>query len=316
MKRVTCFGTGLIGVGWGVDFLKGGCEVTFYDIDQEKLDAARGGVKSILSFLSFKGLITEEQVQDCLSRAHYTADVAEAVAKAELIQENGPENLELKHEIIKAIEAHCPADAIIASSTSGLLISDIAAKATHPERIIGGHPYNPVYVMPLVEISKGEKTEQRYADMAKAFYTELGKEPVILNKESLGFICNRIQIAVLREAYDLVHRGVCSVEDVDKAVTFGVGLRWAILGPHLINQLGGGAEGFKGLYNRLSGTVNLWLEDMATWTKCPEDYPDIAVEGIAAEMANRAPGTGQNALELGAYLNNGILELLRFHGKI
>ena len=317
MKNVTCFGTGLIGTGWGVVFLRGGCKVSFYDIDEEKINAARKTLGEMLDFFCTKGLMSEEQKKQYLANSSFTTDAAEAVKNAEFIQESSPENLELKQKVIKIIEDSCPATTIIASSTSGLLISDIAANAIHPERIVGGHPYNPPYVMPLVEISKTPKTGEKYVEAAKAFYKELGKEAVILNKESKGFLCNRIQAAVCREAMDLVNRGVCSVEDIDKAVVYGVGLRWAIIGPHLVNHLGGGAGGFKQFWQHLSGAFSSWLKDMANWSDIPpEGYVDKVTPGITETMANRAPGTGQNTEELRTYLNNGIIEILKYHKKI
>jgi len=317
MKNVTCYGTGLIGTGWGVVFLRGGCKVTFYDIDDEKINASKKTLNDILDFFRTKGLMTEDQKKQCLANASFTIDPAEAVKNAEFIQESSPENLELKQKIFKIIEENCPKDAIIASSTSGLLISDITVNAIHPERIVGGHPYNPPYVMPLVEISRTPKTDQKYVDAAKAFYTELGKEAVILNKESKGFLCNRIQAAVCREAMDLVNRGVCSVEDIDKAVVYGVGLRWAIIGPHLVNHLGGGTGGFTQFWQHLSKAFSSWLQDMATWTDIPpEGYAEKAVKGVSEAMANRQPGTGKETEELRTYLNNGIIEILKYHKKI
>jgi len=317
MKRVTCFGTGLIGTGWGVAFLRGGCQVTFYDIDQGRIDAARKTLCDTLDFFCAKGIIKEEQKKQCLANASFTTDAAGAVKDAEFIQESSPENLELKRQVLRTIEENCSAAAIIASSTSGLLISDITANALHPERIVGGHPYNPPSLMPLVEIIRTEKTEDKFVDAAKAFYKELGKEPVILNKESRGFLCNRIQAAVCREAMDLVNRGVCSVEDIDKAVVFGVGLRWAIMGPHLVNHLGGGSGGFSQFWHHLSEAYSEWLEEMASWTNIPpQGYTDKVSPEIARAMAHRQPGTGQNTEELRTYLNDGIIEILKFHKMI
>ena len=317
MKRVTCFGTGLIGTGWAIVFLRGGCKVTLYDIDQGKIDAARKTLDDMLDFFCDKGLMADEQRKQCLASASFTTNAAEAVRDAEFIQESSPENLELKQKVLRTIEENCPAAAIIASSTSGLLLSDITANALHPERIVVGHPWNPPYVMPLVEICRTEKTDQKYVDAAKSFYKELGKEPVILNKESKGFLGNRLQAAVCREAMDLVNRGVCSIEDVDKAVVYGVGLRWAIMGPHLINHIGGGAGGFGYFWEHLSGAFSSWLQDMANWTDIPPSgYVDKAVPQVAEEMANRQPGTGQTTDELRTYLNNGIIELLKYHKMI
>lgn len=316
MKKVAVYGTGLIGSAWGVDFLRNGCDVVFYDLDDEKLAAARQSLLEYFGFLVQVKVLTDEAVQECMARASFTMDIETAVKDTVFIQENGPERIAIKQSIIKDIEQYCPADAIIGSSTSGLLISDIAAYAKHPERIVGGHPYNPVYLIPLVELSKGVKTSQEAVDAAVAFYKSVGKEPIVLQKECPGFISNRIQMAINREAYDLVYRGVCSVEDVDRAVTFGPGLRWAIMGPHLVNQLTGGKGGFRFASEVFAPVTQVWLEDMARWTKAPEEYTEMAIQGIAEEMANRAPGTGQTDEELIEYRNKGLVELLRFHGKL
>ncbi len=316
MKKITCYGTGVIGTAWGAVFLKAGYHVWFYDIDESKLTETRDSLKGVMQFFQTQGMLTADEAKKAMEHASYTVNPEEAVKDAGFIQENCPENVSLKQKVLEVIEQFCPADAIIASSTSGLMVSDIAANAKHPERVIVGHPYNPVYMMPLVEISKSEKTGDEYVQKAYEFYREIGKEPVILHKETPGFICNRIQIAVLREAMDLVRRGVCSVEDVDKAVVYGVGLRWAILGPHLVNQLGGGKGGFRALNEHLADAASVWLKDMAKWTEYPKEYTDTAEKGIALEMQHRTPGTGQNMQELGAYLNNGIIAILKYHGKL
>lgn len=317
MKQVTCYGTGLIGSAWGAVFLRGGCDVTFYDIDQEKLDGAKAHLEDIFAFFRSSGLMNEQACSEVLTHAHFTCDAAQAVSQAEFIQENCPERIELKRKVLALIEANCAPDTIIASSTSGLLISDIAAEAVYPERVIGGHPYNPVYLMPLVEISKGDRTSDEAVARAKAFYTAMNKEPVVMNKECPGFLCNRIQMAVVREAFDLVYRGVCSVEDIDKAVTYGLGLRWGVVGPHMVLQLNGGAGGLRGVIQHLGPGASVWLKDMATWTEIPKDYVDRCGEsGVTEEMAHRTPGQGQDNAELDAYMRGGILALLKYHGKI
>ena len=285
IKNVTCFGTGLIGSAWGVNFLIKGVNVTLYDLDEAKLADAKARITAMLDFYKEMKVLDDAQYADCVKRAKYTSDVKEAVKDAEFIQENGPENIAIKQSIIKTIEEYCKPDAIIGSSTSGLLVSDIAAYAKHPERIVGGHPYNPVHLIPLVELVKGKHTSQEALDKAVAFYREMGKEPVVLNKECPGFICNRIQVAVNREAYELVLRGVCTVEDVDKAVVFGPGLRWGLMGPHLCGELGGGKGGIKFLLDHIGPTTKAWYEDMATWTEIPEGYAaNYAVPGVAEEL--------------------------------
>ncbi len=316
MKNVTCYGTGVIGSAWAVVFLKAGCNVTLFDISEEFLERAKANVEKTLEFFKKYDLITDEQIEDCKNRAIYTTDIKTAVENAEFIQENCPERLELKQDVMVAIEEFAPETAIICSSTSGLLISEIAAKAVHKERIVGGHPYNPVYLIPLVELTRGKYATDENVAKAKEFYLSVGKEPIVLNKEVPGFVCNRIQAAVNREAYDLVSNGVVTVEDVDKAVANSIGIRYAFIGPHLCGDLGGGPGGIAHLLTHVGATTKKWYEDMAKWTERPAGYVDIAVAGVAEEYAHRAPETGQNREALQEYLNAGMIGVLKYKGKL
>ena len=251
-----------------------------------------------------------------MARIEYTTSLAEAVKDADFIQESGPENYDVKRSIMEAVDRFAPQDAIYASSTSGLLITEIAKASKYPQRCLGGHPYNPPLLIPLVEITKGERTSQEAVDAAKAFYAGIGKEPIVLNRETLGFIANRLQIALAREATDLVHKGVCSIEDVDKAVCFGPGLRWAIMGPNLVNQLAGGAGGFRHAHEHMSPSAETWLADMATWSKFPEGWSEFAQKGVLEEMAHRDPACGRTNEEIIRFRDNMLLEILRLHGKL
>lgn len=316
INRVTVYGGGLIGSSWAVSFLIKGLNVTIYDLNDEKLSIAKTHVNRMLDYFTGSSIdvLTTVQNVDCKARVTYTSDVELAVKDTEFIQENGPENLLVKQSIIKKIQQY-NSTAIIASSTSGLLMSDIAAEAKYPDRIVGGHPYNPVHLIPLVELVKGEKTSEETLNKAYQFYKEIGKEPVILQKECKGFICNRIQNALNREAEDLVYRGVCTVEDVDKAVTFGPGLRWGLMGPHLVIELGSGKSGMKDFMKRMSASSTTY-EDMAKWVKVPAEYFDIADEGLKAELANRTPREGQDHESLERFRDDGLVHLLKYHGKL
>ncbi|MGA2228975.1 MAG: 3-hydroxyacyl-CoA dehydrogenase family protein, partial [Syntrophobacteraceae bacterium] len=178
------------------------------------------------------------------------------------------------------------------------------------------HPWNPPHLIPLVEITKAQETNEETVKRTCDFYISLGKEPVVLQKESLGFISNRLSMALYREAADLVMRGVCSVEDIDKAVNFGPGLRYALMGPNLIYQLGGGVHGIQGLLKHLENSVALWLEDMAAWKKWPPEWSEIAQEGVNKEMANRSPEQGRTNEEIARWRNDGLIEILKFLKKI
>lgn len=316
-KKVCVYGSGTIGIGWAVQLALKGVDVVMYDVSQDKLDYAEKEVNDRLDFFSSEkiNVLDKEERLACTSRIQYTTEIQAAVENVEFIQENGPENLEIKHSIISAIEEY-NSNAIIASSTSGILVSKIAANAKYPERIIGTHPYNPVYLIPLVEIAKGEKTTQETVDKTVKFYKEIGKEPIVLNKECPGFVCTRMQIALNREAHSLVYKGICSVEDVDKAVTFGSGLRWGLMGPHLIQELGGGPGGIRHQLKHIAPTLKPWFEDMETWTCSPPEYEDIAYEGVQEELAHRTPREGQDQQGLKQFRDEGLVMLLKYHEKL
>ena len=230
-KKVACVGSGVIGASWAICFALKDLDVVVYDINDEVLSKAKTIIHDNLNILKENNVLDETRLQEVENHIKLTTSMEEAVRGGLFIQESAPEHYDVKHQVVKEIEKYCLDDAIIASSTSGLLISEIAKNAKHPERFVGGHPYNPPHLIPLVEITKGEKTEEKYVQQAKDFYTFVNKEPVVLQKEALGFICNRLQMALYREVCHLVESGVCSVEDADKAVTFGPGIRWGIMGP-------------------------------------------------------------------------------------
>ena len=269
--KVASISAGVIGYSYALKFAMGGHEVWAQNRTEESSALAKSRVEGSLQTLVKNGVYTDEKAKEILSRIHYTTSVEEAVKDAMFIQESSAEHYDVKHEIVKQIEEFAPEDAVIASSTSGLLVTEIAKYAKHPERFVGGHPYNPPHLIPLVEITKGEKTEDWAVEKAKAFYTEIGMEPVVLQKEALGFICNRLQMALYREVVNLVLSGVCTVEDADKAVTFGPGIRWGIMGPSLVFELGGGQHGVSGLMTHLNDSISLWLNDMADWKSFPPE---------------------------------------------
>jgi len=316
IKKIACVGAGLIGAGWATNFLMKGYPVVLYDIKEEFLGQARQRIRQNLQFLVNKKVLDEKRFAAAMQAVACTTSLEEAVKGAQLIQESGPENYETKQALLLEIEEFASPSAIFASSTSGLLISEIARNARYPERCLGVHPYNPPHLIPLVEISKGDRTSDAVVDAVYEFLSSLGKEPVILRKEAPGFIANRLQMALYREAVDLVNRGVCSIEDVDKAACYGPGLRFGIMGPNLIYQLGGGAHGIKGLLTHVGPSVEMWWADMADWKKWPEGWPDKAQEGVNLAMANRPPEFGRTPEEIAAWRDDMLIELLKLHKKI
>ncbi|WP_417273530.1 3-hydroxyacyl-CoA dehydrogenase NAD-binding domain-containing protein [Celeribacter halophilus] len=241
ITHVAIVGTGVIGAGWAALFLARGLRVHAIDpapAAQEKLQQT---IQSMWpSLLELKHTIRLEPPLDRLSFS--TAPDA-ALGSVQLVQENAPENLVLKQQILTRVEEWLPEDAIIASSTSALLIGDIQAKAQNPHRFLAAHPFNPPHILPLVEISGGAKTRPELLDWAMEFYRWLGKAPVRLSRQIEGHIAGRLGAAMWREAISLVEQGVATVSDIDAAVRNGPGPRWASTGCHLTYHLGGGEGG-------------------------------------------------------------------------
>lgn len=316
IKKVSCVGSGVIGYSWALYFALKKLNTTVYDIKQESLDLAKERIHESLKSLIKNEVITQKESKEIESRITYTTSMEEAVKDVKFIVESGPENYEIKRSIVSEIEKYTSDETIITSSTSGLLITEIARDAKHPERFIGAHPYNPPHLIPLVEITKGDKTSEEIVETAKEFFTMIGKEPVVLQKEALGFICNRIQMALYREVCQLVMDGVCSIEDADKAVTFGPGLRWGIMGPSLVFQLGGGKVGIDGLLKHLGPSINLWLNDMADFKEFPEEFGKIARDGVEEEMKNRSAEIGNDDTSLAEYRDKMLIEMLKLHKKL
>jgi 3-hydroxyacyl-CoA dehydrogenase len=316
VKKVACIGSGVIGSSWGTNFALKGIDVAMFDNSREALALAEERIATNLKYLTDNDALDAAKVKEVAARVSYTTNMEEAVRDVQFIQESVLENYGTKHAIIEELEKYAPADAIYASSTSGLLITEIAKHAKHPERFIGAHPYNPPHLIPLVEITKGEKTSPDAVQAGKEFYLAMGKEPVVLNKEALGFISNRLQQAVGREICELVYRGVCSIEDADKALTFGPGIRWGIIGPILVWHLGGGKAGIDGLWRQVGNSVHMWLDDMAAWKRYPEDWPNVARAGVEESLKNRPAEIGNTPESLLEYRDKMLIALLKLHKKL
>lgn len=315
IKRVACVGGGVIGSSWAIQFAMKGLDVVLYDINDEQLAKSQAQMHKSLDALEQFKAVTPQRRQEIADRVKLTTSMEEAVKNAQFIQESGPERLEIKRSILAQVEEYASADAIYASSTSGLLVSDIAAQAAHPERCVGAHPYNPPHLIPLVELTSGDKTDPELLQLAYDFYQSIGKEAVLLRKECPGFIANRLQLALYREVQDLVMRGVCSVEDADKALVYGPGLRWAIFGHNMIMQLGN-PGGLTGMVQMLGNSGDRWLEDMASWTHQPDNWAQVAQPGVDQEMANFPDHIGHTNEDCARYRDQMLIELLKLHRKL
>lgn len=315
IKKVACVGGGVIGSSWAIQYAMRGLIVALYDINDEQLLKSRGQMEKSLDALVGHDAIAQTQKAEIVARVHPTTSMEEAVSDAQFIQESGPERLEIKRSILAQVEQYAASDALYASSTSGLLISEIVAEAAHPERCVGAHPYNPPHLIPLVEITRGEKSSDEVVKTVYDFYQSIGKEAVLLRKECPGFIANRLQLALYREVQDLVMRGVCSVEDVDKALVYGPGIRWAIFGHNMIMQMGN-PGGLTGMVKMLGNSGDVWLADMASWTHQPDNWSEVAQPGVDEEMAHFPDYVGHTNADCIAYRDRMLIEILKLHKKL
>jgi 3-hydroxyacyl-CoA dehydrogenase len=222
------------------------------------------------------------------SNLKFTADLPTAVKNADFVQENGPERIDFKKKLYAQLDDLLSADVIIASSSSGLTMSEIQSDCTsHPERCVIGHPFNPPHLVPLVEIVGGAKTSENTIQRAAEFYTSIGKRTVRLHKEVPGHVANRLQAALGREVYHLVAEGVVSVADVDTALCWGPGLRWGVMGQVLLNHLGGGEGGIEHFFAQFTGPMTAWWKVLGSPVLTPELQQKL-IDGLHAEVGSRS----------------------------
>jgi len=287
IKNIGIVGAGLVGASWAAFYAGKGFGVKLYDVSES---ARQNGCKKAaehLTFLKDQGMLLPENFKRAVAALKVADSLAEAVQNVELVQESVAERYEIKKEVFEKIGLHTSADVIVASSTSALSISDIQQNIRHPQRSLTAHPFNPPHLIPLVELVPGKNTDKKTIADMKIFLERLGKVPVVLNKEVPGHIANRFQAAVWREAVDMVINGVASVEDVDRALCAGPGIRWALLGPHLLFHLGGGKGGIEYLTDHIGVVYEEIWQSMARWTSLPAETKDVVVEGIKKEMGER-----------------------------
>ncbi|MEK2492016.1 3-hydroxyacyl-CoA dehydrogenase NAD-binding domain-containing protein [Kitasatospora purpeofusca] len=290
-RRAAIIGGGVIGVSWAALFLARGIDVVISDPRPDIEDLVRAGLDGIAPTLARLGPPTGARA----GRLTFEADLATAVADVDVVQENGPERLELKQQIWRTVEQAAPAHALLATSTSSIPATAVARVLRQPERLVVGHPFNPPHLVPLVEIVPGERTSAETVERARAFYAGLGKKPQVLRKEIPGFVANRLQSALFREAVHLVAEGVVTEQELDDVVTASIGLRWAVAGPFRTFHLGGGPGGLPHFLEHLGRTMgtSMWPSlgspalDEATVAllveQAREAFGDAAVEELAAE---------------------------------
>ena len=230
-KRVACIGCGVVGGAWAGLFASRGLSVNAYDPSAEAESTLRRTVRQAMAYSNVPD-------RDVPRVVHFTTVLEEAVAGVDFVQESAPEHFETKRDLYSTLDNLVPPSVPIASSTSGLPISELQVGCTHPERLVVGHPINPPYAVELVEVVGGARTSQKTIDRVIAFYRSVGRRPVRLDEEVFGFVANRLQMALVREALQLIMRGQASIEQIDHILMYGIGVRWSavgVFGAYLLN---------------------------------------------------------------------------------
>jgi 3-hydroxyacyl-CoA dehydrogenase len=283
IRRIGIIGTGVIGASWTALFLAKGLKVVATDVAPNAETALRKFVETAWPALERLGLSPGASQ----SNLWFTPALAQAVANADLVQENGPERIDFKQKLYGELDQMLPADVIIASSSSGLTMSEIQkGAASHPERCVIAHPFNPPHLIPLTEIVGGAKTSKETIRRADEFYTSIGQKTVRLNKEMPGHVANRLQGALAREVYYLVSEGVVSAADVDTALSWGPGLRWGIMGNMMLNHLGGGPGGIEHFFQQFTGPMTAWWKVLGQPVLTPEVQKKL-IDSVHAEVGSR-----------------------------
>ena len=301
--KITFVGTGMIGGGLAANAALNGNEVILYDVlDCRQVEQ---NMKNIFDILVEAGAVSAEKAGEAFERLHITGDLAEAVRDAEFIQECVPERLELKQSTYRQIQEITGDGPIIASSTSGMFPSDLSRGALFPEKIIVGHPYNPSYLLPLIEVC-GPHADDETLSKAMETYKAMGKVPILCRKEVEGFIVNQLSWAVMGGAMKAVDNGVCTVEDVDKGLMYGPGLRMAITGQLLTMSLG----------------VPGGFRQMSAKYKGPDADPEkvrleyLVADGVDEEIANRPEFMGNTVEDIIKFRDKTIADILKLYKKL
>ena len=259
VSRVATLGGGVIGQSWTALFLAAGKSVTLFDPDPRVEARVREAVEQAWPTLRELGLA---QTDGPIGELVVSDNAPAAVADAEFVQESVPERIALKHELYAEIEPVLPDGVVVASSASGLTLTELQEGWQDPGRLVLGHPFNPPHLIPLVEVMGNARTNVGVVDWTRAFYESMGKVTIEVKKEVPGHVANRLQAALWREVVHLVNEGVASVNDIDTAVSSGPGLRWAVMGPTRLFHLGAGDGGLSAFCERYEDSFNRWWDDL------------------------------------------------------
>lgn len=281
LQRVAVIGGGLIGMSWASLFLAHGKDVVVVDPCPQAQERLRGFVAEAWPQLQALGLTVGTEVR----QASFTTDLHTLTA-IDYVQECAPDRLDLKRQLVGQLEQVVDQEVIIASSSSSLLASDIQNTASHPQRVLVAHPMNPPHLVPMVELVAGRQTSPECMRIAEKFYQQMRRVTIRLQKEVVGHLANRLTAALYREAVHIVAEGIASVEEIDRAITSGPGMRWALLGPHLTYHLGGGAGGYRHYLDHLGPTQEARWRELGT-PSLTDEVKERLIAGVEEELAGQ-----------------------------
>ena len=284
VRRIAVIGTGTIGASWAAYFLAQGYDVSAWD-------PGEGWRERFAAFLDNAWpQLTELGLAEGADRSRVTLhdSVEDAVAEAGFVQESAPERLEVKQELYRRLDNALPAGTVLSSSTSGLIMSDMQAGLATASRFVVGHPFNPPHLIPLVEVVAGKDTDPAAADWMMGFYKHIGKHSIRIRREVPGHLANRLQAALWREAVFAVENDLASVEDIDAAISQGPGLRWALMGPHMILNLAGGKGGMDQFLHHFLPGMQSWWETMGGNPTMDDGMFEALKSGVREEAGDRA----------------------------
>ena len=287
IEQIAILGCGLIGSSWATFFASQGFQTKLFDISPA---ISRGGAdraRDNLKKLAESGILPGGKLEQAISSLMPVESLEEALHGCDYVQESVLEDYDVKAELYCEMEKFLSKQAIIASSSSGLLMTRMQQVLEHPQRSLIAHPFNPPHIIPLVELVPGRQTSRQTMETVSAFFRQLGKQPVSLKKEVPGHIANRLAASLWREALSLLDEGVASLTDIDTALCSGPGLRWALMGQHLIYDLGGGEDGYANFIETIGDSFSAYWEQMQDWSQIPASAKKKAVEGTAPYFEER-----------------------------
>ncbi len=283
INNIAVIGIGVIGTGWIIRFLYNKKKIKVYDPNVEQKKILLKEIKRVepaLKKIYKKKINLSKQLE-------FSKSLKDAVENVDLIQENAPENETLKKNLIKEISEYSKTNSIIASSSSGLLPSKIQSKCKNPKRLIIAHPFNPVYLLPLVELVAGKKTDKKFINKANIFYSNIGMKTLILKKELPGYLSDRLQESMWRESLHIINEGYATTQDLDDAIIYGPGLRWSLMGTFLTFHLAGGKMGMAHMLEQFGPALKLpWTKLKAP--KLNQKLRKRIIDGTKVQAKNRS----------------------------